>query len=289
MQKQFELNCRGRLWSLQRPVIMGIINATPDSFYTRDRYVSLRDKEQLAAGMVEAGAAILDIGGMSTRPGAEEITLEEERSRVLPLIRSLKKAFPEILISIDTYRSRIAEEAVLAGADMVNDVSAGNMDPAMAEVVAALEVPFIAMHMQGTPRTMQQHPVYEDVAKDILDFFIKKITALEQAGIRDIIIDPGFGFGKSLEHNYQLLGKLHTFSILEKPLLAGISRKSMLYRLLQISPDDALNATTAANMLLLMQGAAILRVHDVREAVECVKLYEYYRQFLPGNIPLPEK
>lgn len=280
MQKQFELNCSGRLWSLHRPEIMGVINATPDSFYTRDRYASMQDKERLAAGMVEAGATILDIGGMSTRPGAEEITPEEELSRVLPLIQLLKKMFPAILISIDTYRSRVAEEAVAAGADMVNDISAGNMDSEMANVVAALEVPFIAMHMQGTPRTMQQHPVYEDVAMDVLDYFIRKIAALEQAGIRDIIIDPGFGFGKTLEHNYQLLGKLHTFGILEKPLLAGISRKSMLYRLLQIAPENALNATTAANMLLLMQGVSILRVHDVKEAAECVNLYEFYRQFL---------
>lgn len=280
MQKQFELNCSGRLWSLHRPEIMGIVNATPDSFYTRDRYASIQDKERLAAGMVEAGATILDIGGMSTRPGAEEISLEEELRRVLPLIQSLKTAFPDILISIDTYRSRVAEDAVAAGADMVNDISAGNMDPEMAGVVAALEVPFIAMHMQGTPRTMQQHPAYEDVAKDILDFFIQKIAALEQAGIRDVIIDPGFGFGKTLEHNYRLLGKLHTFGMLQRPLLAGISRKSMLYRLLHTTPEDTLNATTAANMLLLMQGVSILRVHDVKEAVECVKLYEFYRQFI---------
>lgn len=280
MPKTFELNCNGKLWSLHSPVVMGIINATPDSFYTRDQFKSQEDKERLAAEMVKAGVTILDIGGMSTRPGSEEISPEEELRRVLPLIQSIKSVFPQILISIDTYRSRVAEAAVVAGADMVNDISAGNLDLAMPGVVAALGVPFIAMHMQGTPRTMQQQPFYNEVATEVLDFFIKKIAELEHAGIRDIIIDPGFGFGKTLEHNYQLLGKLHTFSMLNKPILAGISRKSMLYRLLQITPESALNATTAAHMLLLGQGVSILRVHDVKEAMECVKLFEFYQRYL---------
>ncbi len=276
MQKTFELNCKGRLWSLHRPVAMGIINATPDSFYTQNNYVTVSDKYRLAVRMIEEGVTILDIGGMSTRPGAEEIAVEEELRRVLPLIKKIRKEYPEILVSVDTYRSIVAAEAVAAGADMVNDISAGSMDAEMATVVAGLRVPFIAMHMQGTPQTMQQNPVYGSVSLEIMDYFIQKITMLESAGIRDLIIDPGFGFGKSLEHNYQLLGKLHTLGILDRPLMAGISRKSMLYGLLQTTPEAALDATTAANILLLMQGVSILRVHDVKEAVTCIKLYEYY-------------
>lgn len=271
------LNCKGRLFTADGPVVMGILNATPDSFYTGGMPFDPERLTEKAALMIADGARILDIGGQSTRPGAPAVSAAEELDRVLPVIGSLRAAFPEILISIDTYRSLVAKKAVEAGADMVNDVSAGNMDPDMIPTVATLNVPYILMHMQGTPADMQQHPVYRDVAADILDFFLEKIRCCRHAGIKDIILDPGFGFGKTIAHNYLLLKELHTLGIAGLPLLAGLSRKSMIYRQLETDAAGALNGTTALHMLALQQGAALLRVHDVREASECIRLFSFYQ------------
>ncbi|WP_118972303.1 dihydropteroate synthase [Taibaiella koreensis] len=273
----FQLNANGRLLTASQPVVMGILNVTPDSFYTRGRENTPEDHLRKAEKMLAEGAGILDIGGMSTRPRADVISPEEEIARVTPVIGLIRRHFPETFISIDTYRAAVARAAVEAGADIVNDISAGNLDAGMLTTVAALKAPYILMHMQGTPADMQQHPHYKDVVADILDFFLDKIHRCREAGINDIILDPGFGFGKTQTHNFQLLKGMHAFALTGLPVLAGLSRKSMVYRLLQSSAEEALNGTTALHMLALQQGAAILRVHDVREAVECVKLYHFYQ------------
>lgn len=273
----FTLNCKGRLLVLDRPIVMGILNATPDSFYNRGRESSETALFEKAAQMLQDGATILDIGGISTRPKAKEIGVEEELNRVIPLITSIRSYFPEAFLSIDTYRSVVARQAIEAGADIINDISAGDMDPAMIPEVARLNVPYIAMHMQGTPVTMQQNPTYNDVTQDILDYFIRKTEQCEDAGIKDLIIDPGFGFGKRQEDNYRLLKHLHAFHLLKKPLLIGISRKSMIYKLLGHNAEEALNGSTVLHTLALQQGCRILRVHDVREARECISLWEYYQ------------
>jgi dihydropteroate synthase len=227
--------------------------------------------------MLNEGAFIIDTGGQSTRPGSKRISVEEELKRVIPAIEGIIKNFPETIISIDTYQSKVAEEAVNAGASMVNDISSGDMDNEMMKTVTALQVPFICMHMKGTPGTMHLNPVYEDVAKEVLDYFIHKIARCKEAGINDIIIDPGFGFGKTIQHNFQLLKKMEVLKQLHKPVLAGLSRKSTIYKTLGITADDALNGTTVLNTIALLNGANILRVHDVKEAVENVKLYEAYQ------------
>lgn len=271
------LNCNGRLLAKEKPFVMGIMNVTPDSFYTKGRNNSIQEHLDKAGEMLEHGATILDIGGMSTRPRAEVITEDVEQGRVLPVIEEINKHFPDSFISIDTYRASVALNAVRLGACMVNDISAGEMDTEMLPTVAAMNVPYIAMHMQGTPATMQQKPEYEDVSAEVLNYFIHKIKQCNEAGIKDVILDPGFGFGKTIAHNYSLLKSLHVFNMLEKPILAGISRKSMVYKLLESSAEHALNGTTAIHMLALQQGASILRVHDVKEAMECIELFCYYQ------------
>jgi dihydropteroate synthase len=273
----FTLNCNGRLFTKEEPFVMGILNVTPDSFYTKGRNNSIREHVDKAGEMLEHGAAILDIGGMSTRPRSEVITEETEQDRVLPVIEAVKQHFPDSFISIDTYRASVARNAVKSGADIVNDISAGEMDPEMHAAVGTMNVPYIAMHMQGTPETMQQKPTYENVSAEVLDYFILKIKQCHDAGIKDIVLDPGFGFGKTIEHNYSLLKNLHVFHILEKPILAGLSRKSMVYRPLKSDAEHALNGTTALHMLALQQGASVLRVHDVKEAKECIGLFCYYQ------------
>ena len=267
------INCRGKILSLDEPMVMGIINATPDSFF---RGNINDDIIALAGKMINEGATILDIGGQSTRPGSERISAEDELKRVLPVIKAIHQQFPEIILSVDTYFSKVAESAVLNGASMVNDISAGNMDDAMLTTVAALKVPFVCMHMQGDPDTMQQSTQYKNLVNDVLDFFIRKVADCKSAGIKDIIIDPGFGFGKTIQQNFTLLKQLHLFGILEKPILAGISRKSTIYKTLGISATDALNGTTALNTIALMNGASILRVHDVKEAIEAITLFNEY-------------
>lgn len=267
------LNCHGKLLSLERPVVMGILNVTPDSFYDGGKYQEEGALLKQAEAMLAEGAQIIDVGGMSSRPGSEVISVEEELERVLPAVRALRRRFPEVVISIDTVHSQVAAEAVAAGASMVNDISAGRFDTDMYRVAAGLGVPYVLMHMQGAPKDMQRQPEYEDVVQEVLDFFIAEAGKLRQAGVTDIILDPGFGFGKTVAHNYQLLRNMHVFKILDYPILAGLSRKSLISKVLGISPAGALNGTTALNMVALQQGAKILRVHDVRPAVETIKLW----------------
>lgn len=255
------------------PIVMGIINLTPDSFYAGSRARALDEILSRAETMITDGASILDIGGQSTRPKSEKISPEEERSRVLPAIEALHQHFPGHLISVDTFYSQVAAEAVAAGASIVNDVSAGTMDEAMIPTVAALKVPYVLMHMLGQPRTMQQDPVYRNVTLDVFDFLSFKIAELTSAGISDIMVDVGFGFGKTSAHNFQLLRELSFFRQLGRPVMVGLSRKATIYRTLGISPEEALNGTTVMHTMALLNGATVLRVHDVKEAMQAVRLY----------------
>jgi len=272
----YTLNCKGKLLIIDQPLVMGIINATPDSFYNDHVTPALPAAIALAQKMIADGADIIDIGGQSTRPGSVRISADEETSRVLPVITAILQQHPETIISIDTYHSMVAKEAVLAGASIVNDISGGSMDADMIKTVAALKVPYICMHIKGTPENMQKNPEYEDVVKKVLDYFIAKIAACKAAGILDVIIDPGFGFGKTIAHNLQLLKHLDIFKMLDKPVLAGLSRKATIYKTLGITVDEALNGTTVLNTIAVMNGASLLRVHDVKEAKEAVKLFMAY-------------
>lgn len=268
----FTLNCKGKLLVIDQPLVMGIINTTPDSFYSKSR-TTVEAAWQQAEQLLQEGADLLDIGGQSTRPGSERISVDEELRRVIPAIGAIHTRFPGVIISIDTFRAQVAKEAVQAGATIVNDISAGSMDADMIPTVAQLQVPYVCMHMQGTPDTMQQHPVYDNVTREVLDFFIRQVGVCQQAGINDVILDPGMGFGKTFRHNFELLKNLSVFAMLQKPLLLGVSRKSTIYRTLGITPEHALNGTTVLNTIGLQQGATILRVHDVRAAKEAVTLY----------------
>ncbi|MEI6050658.1 MAG: dihydropteroate synthase [Bacteroidota bacterium] len=254
---------------------MGILNITPDSFYEGSRYNSDEDIIKAAVKMMEDGADIIDVGGYSSRPGATDISMEEEGTRVLKAIKLIRRELPEAVISVDTFRADVAMKAVNeCGAHIINDISGGHADSRMFSVIEKLNVPYIMMHMKGNPHTMQDNPVYDDVVADILKWFGERIFRLQSAGVKDIIIDPGFGFGKTVEHNFELLRRLSDFSIAGLPLLVGISRKSMIWKTLGIKADEALNGTTALNAFALSNGADILRVHDVKEAVQTVKLFE---------------
>lgn len=270
----FTLNCKGRLLVADKPLVMGIINATPDSFYAGSRQASVDEILQQAETMINQGADILDIGGQSSRPGSTPVGEDEELNRVVEGIAAIHDRFPEAFVSIDTWYSKVAKEAVAAGACIVNDISAGSMDKNMVATVASLRVPYVLMHMQGAPQTMQQSPHYDNVTKEVLDFMIAKIDLLKKAGIIDIIIDPGFGFGKTIAHNFELLRQLSIFKIIDHPLLLGISRKSTIYKTLGITADEALNGTTVLHTIGLVNGANILRVHDVKEAIEAIRLVE---------------
>lgn len=266
------INCNGELIDLTIPKVMGILNLTPDSFYdggvhTNDSII-LKHVEK----MLTDGATFIDVGAYSSRPKAKHISETEELQRLLPILSLLTATFPDILISIDTFRSEVAKQSIAAGACLINDISAGNMDPQMLETVAKLGVPYVMMHMKGTPQDMQQHATYDNLIKEMLFYFSERIAAAKALGIIDIIVDPGFGFSKTTAQNYELLKHLDTFKMLDKPILVGISRKSMIYKPLNTSASEALNGTTILNTLGLQQGAAILRVHDVKEAVECIKL-----------------
>ena len=269
----FTLNCKGRLLVIDKPLVMGIINATPDSFYGGSRFEDVDKIVKKAGKMLHDGADIIDIGGQSTRPGSKLISADEEIGRVVPAIKAIVNKFPEVFISIDTFYSRVALTAVDAGATIVNDISAGSMDSNMIETVAALKVPYILMHMKGTPQTMQQNAVYENVTREVLDFFIAKTNEFKNAGIVDIILDPGFGFAKTIDQNFELLKNLSVFKMLDKAIMFGISRKSTIYKTLGVNAEDALNGTSVLNTIGLMNGASILRVHDVKEAKEAVKLF----------------
>jgi dihydropteroate synthase len=276
--EQTTLNCGGKLLDISKPVVMGILNTTPDSFFEGSRVSGETAIVQRAERMLTEGVSILDIGGMSSRPGATIIEEAEEMRRVIPAIEAVIKAFPQAIISVDTIRANVARAAVGVGARIVNDISAGNLDEKMFVTVANLSVPYILMHMKATPKTMQDAPIYDNIAHEILDFFIEKIGILRGLGVKDIVIDTGFGFGKTTPQNYELLKKLSVFKMLECPMLVGVSRKTMIWKLLDITPEYALNGTTAANMLALMNGAKILRVHDVKEAVETVKIFNAYSE-----------
>lgn len=275
----FTLNCKGKLISTEIPLIMGIINATLDSFYEGDLAKGMHGILALAEKMIKEGATILDIGGQSTRPNSQRISIEEEIERVIPVIEIIHARFPETIISIDTYQSKVAVEAVQAGASIVNDISGGQMDAEMIRTVANMRnVLYICMHIKGTPETMQAKAEYDDVTKEVLEFFIAKINECKKAGIKDVIIDPGFGFAKNAAQNFTLLKNLSVLKMLDKPILVGISRKSTVYKTLGNTAAEALNGTTVLNTLALNNGASILRVHDVKEAMEAVLLMEAYKQ-----------
>jgi len=266
------LNLRGHLLDLRTPKVMGILNVTPDSFYDGGR---LPDEESLllqAKTMIDEGAALLDIGGYSTRPGAADISEAEESGRVVPAIRAIVKNFTTTPVSVDTFRSGVARTAVEAGASMVNDISGGSLDPNMFETIADLKVPYVLMHMRGNPQTMSKQTQYENLVKEMALYFSKKLEALLRLGVKDIILDPGFGFAKTADQNFEILQHLDYFKIFRLPILAGLSRKSMIWKTLQTDPSNALNGTTALNMMALSKGASMLRVHDVKEAVESVIL-----------------
>ena len=269
------LNVNGRLLDLSTPQVMGILNVTPDSFYAGSRSRTEAEIAARACQILDEGASIIDIGAYSSRPNAEHISPEEEMQRLRTGLEILNRNHPDAIISVDTFRAEVARQCVEEyGAAIINDISAGEMDEQMFPTVARLNVPYIMMHMQGTPQNMQKEPHYENLLKEVFMYFARKVRQLRDLGMKDIILDPGFGFGKTLEHNYELMAHLEEFGIFELPLLVGVSRKSMIYRLFGATPKEALNGTTVLDTVALMKGADILRVHDVREAVEAVRLIE---------------
>ncbi len=268
------INCKGQLIDLSSPKVMGILNITPDSFYDGGKHKNEKDILKHVEVMLLEGATFIDIGAYSSKPNANYVAEDEELFRILPIVTSVLKEFPKALLSIDTFRSQVAKQCIDHGAALINDISAGKLDDDMLKTVADLHVPFIMMHMKGTPQTMQKLTQYDNLVKDILFYFSERIAAARQLGIVDIIVDPGFGFAKTIEQNYELLNQLELFNILELPLLVGVSRKSMIYKTLQNSANEALNGTTVLNTIALQKGANILRVHDVKEAVECIKLVQ---------------
>jgi len=268
------LNIKGKLHLISEPWVMGILNVTPDSFYTNSRTPDTNSISDRVKQIIHEGAQIIDVGGYSTRPRAEEVSIREEIRRVISGIEAIKKINSEILISVDTFRAEVARVAVEAGAHIVNDVSGGNLDPMMIETVGRLNVPYICMHMRGNPATMVKLTEYENLEKEILFYFAQKLNHCREAGINDVVLDIGFGFAKTLDQNYRLLKNLNYFKSLNSPILVGVSRKSMIYRFLDVSPENALNGTTALHMAALFKGANILRVHDVKEAVETVQLFK---------------
>ncbi|WP_136479908.1 dihydropteroate synthase [Cognatitamlana onchidii] len=268
------INCKGELIDLSTPKVMGILNITPDSFYDGGAHKNEKSVLNHVENMLREGATFIDVGAYSSRPGADHVSESSELNRIIPIIETLLKAFPNILLSVDTFRSSVAKQCIAAGACIINDISAGLLDKNMLPTIANLRVPYIMMHMRGTPQTMQEQTTYNNLTKDILFYFSERILEAKELGIIDMIVDPGFGFSKTLEQNYELLNHLDLFKIIEKPILAGFSRKSMIYKKLKTSPKEALNGTTVLNTIALQKGASILRVHDVREALECIKLVE---------------
>lgn len=273
----FTLNCKGKLLDLSIPVVMGIINTTPDSFYSGSRHATIDAALRQAERMLAEGAAILDIGGQSTRPGSEILDADAEAKRVLPVIEAIHARFPDSILSVDTYYSTVASQAVAAGASMVNDISGGQFDKGMLPVVASLHVPFICMHLEGSPGNMHQQRIEGTILPHLLDYFTKRIIACEEAGIIDLVLDPGFGFSKTVEQNFEIVKNTDILSILQKPLLLGVSRKSTIWKTLGITADEALNGTTVLNTAGLLKGASILRVHDVKEAMEAVRLTQHLK------------
>ena len=269
------INCKGTLINLSTPKVMGIVNVTPDSFFDGGKLTDADAVEFQVEKMLQEGATFIDLGGYSSKPGAEFVSEAEELNRVIPVVKLLVEKFPDILLSIDTFRSEVAKQAIENGAALINDISAGLLDENMLETVAKLQVPYIMMHMKGTPKTMQSLANYEDLLKEMNFYFSERIAKARRFGLNDIIIDPGFGFAKTLEQNYELLQNLELLQFHDLPILAGISRKSMIYKALETAPEEALNGTTFLHAFCLQKGATILRVHDVKEAVECVKLMSH--------------
>ncbi|WP_396147228.1 dihydropteroate synthase [Flavobacterium sp.] len=267
------INCNGKLIDLTSPKVMGILNVTPNSFYDGGKHLEEKVILKQVEKMLSEGAAFIDVGGYSSKPNAEEVSEEQELQRILPVVQNIIKEFPNTVISIDTFRSKVAQAAVENGAAIINDISAGNLDANMMKTVAQLQVPYIMMHMKGTPQTMQSLAHYENIIKEMLFYFSEKIAQARSFGINDLILDPGFGFAKTVEQNFEVLNKLELFQITELPILAGLSRKSMIYKTLDTTAEFALNGTTSLNTISLLKGAKILRVHDVKEAVECVQLF----------------
>jgi dihydropteroate synthase len=266
------LKSKSAYFSTENAIVMGILNITEDSFFDGGKYTNEEEIISRCRKMLEEGAAIIDIGAQSSRPGAQVINAEQELSKLLPIIKLLKNRFPKLILSVDTYWAKVAEQCVQAGADIINDISAGELDEKMMDTIAKLQIPYIIMHMQGTPSNMQENPTYTNVTTEIINYFQQKIKQLQSKGIQDIIIDPGFGFGKTLAHNYQLLNELEKFKEFGIPILVGTSRKSMIYKILDNSPEQALNGTSITNTIALQKGVNILRVHDVKEAIECIKI-----------------
>lgn len=271
------INCKGVLIDISNPKVMGILNITPDSFFDGGKYNSDSAVLNQVEKMLHDGATFIDIGAHSSRPNAEHITEEEELDRLVPVLELILKHFPNALISVDTFRSSIARKGIEIGASLINDISGGSIDTNMFKTIGELQVPYVLMHIQGTPQNMQQNPTYKDVTSDVLYYFAEKVAALRKEKVNDVIIDLGFGFGKSMDHNYELLRNMELFQQLDLPILTGVSRKSMLYKLLSSTAEDALNATSVANTIALQKGSNILRVHDVKEAMECIKIVEQIR------------
>ena len=272
------LNCKGTLIDLSRPKVMGILNLTPNSFYDGGKFKDEKAILQHAEKMVLEGATFIDVGAYSSKPNAEYVSEAEELQRLIPIVKLLVESFPNIILSIDTFRSRVAEKAINVGAALINDISAGSLDSEMMKTVAKLQVPYIMMHMKGTPKTMQTLTQYDDIVKDMLFYFAQKINEARSLGINDLIADPGFGFAKTVEQNFEVLQKCELFQILEVPILAGLSRKSMIYKTLEKTANEALNGTTVLNTLALTKGANILRVHDVKQAMETIQLWEAFEK-----------
>ena len=268
------INIRGNLVDLSKPKVMGILNLTPDSFYDGGKFNDLGKIESHVSGMIKNGMDFLDIGGYSSRPGAKEISENDEISRIIKTLQFIRKKFPELIISVDTFRSEVARVSLNEGADIINDISAGTMDNKMFETISKYNCPYILMHMKGNPKTMQQSPSYNDIVIEIIQFLAERIKVAHEFGITDLIADPGFGFGKTTEHNFEILNNLEKFLILDLPILTGFSRKSMIYNTLKTDSENALNGTSCLNTIALTKGAKILRVHDVKEAKECIILYE---------------
>ena len=278
LKRKNTINLNGRLIDLSKPIVMGILNVTPDSFFDGGKYKTVKKVVNRAEEILEQGGTIIDIGAVSTKPGSEGISTKDEIERLLPAVKAVRKEFPHAFISIDTYRSWVALKAIEdCGPCIVNDVSGGNFDPHMFDTIGKLGVPYILMHMLGTPLKMQDNPVYEDIIRDISLFFTDRVKQLNKAGVKDVIIDPGFGFGKTLQQNYELLNRLDSFKVFQLPVMVGVSRKSMINKLLGTKPEEALNGTSVINTLALMGGADLLRVHDVREAVEAVRIMNMVR------------
>lgn len=267
------INCKGKLITFETPKVMGILNITPNSFFDGGWHHSLEKIEQQTEKMLQEGAAIIDIGAYSTQPNAPFVSEEEELERIVPVVKHLVNKFPDIVLSVDTFRSEVAKQTLDLGAAMINDVSAGNLDDQMMQVVGIFKVPYIMMHMKGTPQNMQQFTNYDDVMHEMIYYFSDKMAQAQQHGIIDVIVDPGFGFSKTLDQNYEVLNKLDLLQNLNVPVLSALSRKSMIYKFFETTPQEALNGTSVLNTISLIKGANLLRVHDVREAVECVKLY----------------